>query len=577
MGTKSNIGRGVAAVVALAGSFGLTASIAAADDCGYTPPSIKQVAHDAVTKQAPREIPGQKAEGYWQQRWSRDVPEVSEKSHQEVRYSKTIKGQPEVSHLEYQFSRENPGQAREVETTYKHKRLNPGQKETFTEYFKYKKVIPAEDGVKEYKFKKSVDDFKTEYQYQKKVRGVVQKKDPYKGWVNVGTFGWEWYSSPSYQWSTDNVDVLQSGDHNSVQSEWTDGGTKYRKVTQAFAYMKNGNTREIKVGSHWEYQWATESPGSGWTKTGESRWKVEPKPAQTVLYKDGAWTTDKPGSPWIETDSKMVSNNDAVAPFWEYKTENGVTTKESEADWLPKASYEGWTKYDSRERETKPYIAPFIEYKTDGGVTTDASKADWFKQASFEGWSRYGEPKKVVTQEASLDVTYWLVYKDGMFSKTTDVNQASWVDTKVKVKDFWKRYGEERTVIDREFVPGYTEYYVPGGEPTRELGESNWTTDKPEGWDFVDKAFHETKAAVPPKTVYDTVVVKNAWVEVVTIPASYTECNDRGAGADTGGNDPAGTVTTQADYTGAAVGGNVLGLGLGLAALYVARRRKAAA
>ena len=31
------------------------------------------------------------------------------------------------------------------------------------------------------------------------------------------------------------------------------------------------------------------------------------------------------------------------------------------------------------------------------------------------------------------------------------------------MKDFWKCYGDERKVIDREHVPGYTEYYVPGG------------------------------------------------------------------------------------------------------------------
>lgn len=80
MGSKT-IGRGFVAALALAGSFGLTASIAAANDCGYTPPSTETVHHAAITKQVPREIPGQKAEGYDQQRWKRDVPEVTEKSH----------------------------------------------------------------------------------------------------------------------------------------------------------------------------------------------------------------------------------------------------------------------------------------------------------------------------------------------------------------------------------------------------------------------------------------------------------------------------------------------------------------
>lgn len=237
---------------------------------------------------------------------------------------------------------------------------------TRTEY-RYSKPVKGTDGIRECKWKSKVTDYKTKFQYQKQVKGLTQKqvKKPYGGtkWEDTGTFDWEWFTSPSYKWSYKDKDVLESGGHNSTQAEWTDNGVKYRKITQQYRYVKNGETQQVENGSHWEYQWASESPGKDWTKTDECRWKVEPTP-DTTEYSE--WTIELLTDPWT--------------------------------------------------------------------------------------------------------------------------------------------LSEQREVPDTE---GFTEYYVPGAEPSRDLGEQNWTEDSPAKWSFVDER---------------TRVTKEAWTEEITIPAVYGPC-----------------------------------------------------
>lgn len=77
----------------------------------------------------------------------------------------------------------------------------------------------------------------------------------------------------------------------------------------------------------------------------------------------------------------------------------------------------------------------------------------------------------------------------------TKTEYTEWVKSKPEGEGWTKI--DERTVVDTEAVPGYTLYYVPGGDHTRTLGESNWTTDTPEGWTFVDERKREVKNEVP--------------------------------------------------------------------------------
>lgn len=475
--------------------------------CLATPSRTDVINHAEVSHPEEVKTPGEDAIVRDEFRWSREVPAVEEISYEETQFFRIIPGQDEVTHEEYRFTR-----------------LNPGQDETFTQYFKYKKVIPATAGVEECQWKISVDDYTTKYQYQKQVKGVVQVKGPY-GWQNTGgTFDWEWYTSPSYQWSFDDTSVLESGGHNSVQATWTEGGKQYRKVTTAYQYAQNGVTEQVKTGSHWDYQWSTEKPGEGWVKTGDCRWLVEPTPEQVVYYNDGDWTTDILGDPWVEIDSKSVGNDDAVAPFVEYKTADGVTTNEDEAAW--------------------------------------------FQEESFEGWEQFGESNTVIDQEWVLPISVFLTVDDeGNFGETEDVNDASWIRTDDERVDrsVWSQViinefhdPKVRTIVVQEGVAGYTEYYVPGGDPTRELGDSNWTTDEPEGWTFVDEREFVVKEAVPPTVTTITVVDKAAWTERKFVPATYGDCTL----AMTGGSLGLGALLS------------ALGLlGVGGAALWFGRRR----
>lgn len=248
-------------------------------------------------------------------------------------------------------------------------------------------------------------------------------------------------------------------------------------------------------------------------------------------------------------------------------------------------------------------------------------QAAWFTQPSFDEWSPFGASKKVVTQEKTDDQTLYLtkdtqgnlgqtavkaeaswftgddtsvdvpwtkidtetvvdhqavpdktVYitkdADGTFSETGDVGQASWINTADKTVDLavWQQMVDEqgnplvRIVEDKKAVPSDTEYYVHAAKPTSKLGESNWTTDKPAGWTFVDDRTIADTKATPAVTTEKKVVDKAAWVEQVRTPAVYGEC----ALASTGANDTWGVA-----------GLGLLALGLGGGAITIGAMRRA--
>ncbi len=447
--------------------------------------------------------PGEAAIKELKERWSREVPAIT---HLETLFSRVEPGQKEIAYNLYQFSRTNPGQA-----------------ETFTNFFKFKQVIPASDGVKTYKWKTSVDDYKVKYQYQKQVSGVVQKKTPYGKWENTGeTFGWQPWDS--IQWSFDDKAVLNSGSHNSIIPMDPKDGVQYRMVTTAYQYTKTGKTEQIKVGSHWEYQWGVNSPGNGWQQTGEWAWETEPAAEQTIYYMNGDWVKDNPGAPWVEFDTKSEGNDDAVAPFTEYRAQ-------------------------------------------DGSATTDASSAGKFKEAAFDGWTEFSN-EWFVEQEYIADKTLYLTqFAQGVIGETENFSDATWVLTDDPSVDLsiWTQMVDEhgdplvRDLIEKE---GYTEYYVPGGEPTRELGDTNWTPEDEApvegGWSFVDERKFTVKEGTPDTIVQVKVVDKAAWNE--NIAAKYGDCL-----ATTGG---------QYDHLKPIAAGGAAILAAGGAALFFGMRRR---
>lgn len=220
-------------------------------------------------------------------------------------------------------------------------------------------------------------------------------------------------------------------------------GTEYK-------YKRTVKTPKYKTIYEWE-KWVKgtkEKKGyhGRWIPDGNFDWMDYPDAGPTWDDKNGE--TGPHRASWVVGDVKYTSTEYKYVKTGKTKTEqDGFEYKTETTDFLREAPEgEGWVQVDSRPYTIKEYIAPFTEYKTKDGVTKDQDKADWFTEDSFDGWTQFGEPK---------------------------------------------------LVTDSEAVPGYTEYYVAGGDHTRTLGESNWTTDTPEGWTFVDERKREVKNEIP--------------------------------------------------------------------------------
>lgn len=539
-----------------------------------------KVRHAEQSHMEDRTVPGKAAVTEPQEVWGRDVDGQEEVWVQLTQYFRTYEVPTHIEYDQWSYKRWVEGQKEQSHYLYQYSRTNPGHSQTFTDYYKYKQVIPAQDGVKTFQWKISVDDYKVKYQYQKQVSGVVQMKDPYGNWKNIDTFGWEWYSSPSYQWSFDDKDVLESGGHNSTQSTWEENGVKYRKVTQAYQYAKNGVTEQVKTGSHWEYQWSTVSPGNGWQQTGEWKWQTEPKPEQTILYQDGAWVKDNPGAPWTQYDHKSEGNNDAVAPFQEWRAQDGsATPNQGEAGKFKDESFDGWNRFGEPEKvvtqeETESKWV-YLTRDADGNLveTDDRTKAAFFTEEDAPVGPEYTEfGRTTETKEGEPVVkTVYLTGVEGDLKETENREDASWLNVKYEVPEIWDtiKDAQGNPVLYEELVsgevPGYTEYYLPGGDPTRELNESNWfnaeKTDRPsseDGWYLLNKREFELEKAVPETVQQVKVVDKDEWVESKQVGV-YAACGLAQTGGEGWG--PAGLAG--------------LGLVLGGVALVAHQTRKA--
>lgn len=575
--------------------------IAYADDkCLVTPDKVVTTYHDAVTRQ--------------EYRWTQEVPAVQEVSHTEFRFFRDIPAVAEVNHSEYQFSRDVPAVEKVSHMESRYVRTNPGSAAVTHEEFTYKKVVPAVDGVEECKYKKSVDDFKTQYHFAKytKTRSAtwvptVSEPDRWWNWSpndsqgpqdytpdfpnddrgtwqgphnnggpKQGTYGtfrngggnssffhrekgastpghWGDWSDfgPWTKWSPETHTSWEDSDEplGSPQphSDWRDGDTRYERVWQA---RWDGQTHEVKSGFHYEYEWFTSDPGTPWTKTDTPcRWKVEPKPEQTVWYKDGAWTTDTPGDPWVEADRRTVTDKEAVAPFEEWATKTGRTTDVDKADYFTEAEAatfdRGWSKYgEPIEVIDQEYVPGYTEYKTLDGTSKLLADAAWFTESAFEGWAQFNS--RIVIDTPA--VPGYREYKTTE-GATLVLEEASWF--KESAFEGWTQL-DSKKVIDSEFIPGYSIYFVENGEPTLDLTDANWTVIDPgEPWLFVDER---------------TVIDKEAYDTKKTIPATYGPCVDE---------DDGDGLRAVADPTPLIGLGVLAALGITGAVIAVRRRRQA--
>lgn len=552
--------------LAAIGIFGAAGPASAADpaknsqgQCLATPSGWNLTNHAATFRDNTIVTPGTAADVRKDMRWSREVPGVAAVVNDYTQYQRVY---PKVDAVEqWKFRNFVPGQKEIVQEQGQFSRTNPGQGEQT--YLEYKYSKPST--ILETKYKKA--DVKLKYTYIKYVKGVVQVKQG-KNWVDTGTaFDYEVYPGMPPQTSFENKPVLETGGHNAVLSEWNEGGRQYRKVTTNYQYQNTNAPTEVPTGT-FTYEYFATNPGSPWVSTGITR----EVPGPTILYKDGAWTTDTPGSPWVKVDQRSTNNPDYVAPFTEYRAQDGsATTDVNNAGWFPETSFDGWTSYGQRKPVvTQEYIADqtfYLTRDTQGnlGQSTNEADASWF--TSNDGvdpkWVEFG---RVTKTEGTPERTVFLTESDeGVIGETDDVEKASWVRADNTYVDLtiWQqrvdKFGDPILVefTEKEAIPSYIEYYNPNGAPTRTLTDTNWTTDQPKGWNLVDKRDFEIKKATPPVTTVTSVLDKGAWTEKKAVPATYEACEL----AETG-SDPAGLATL----------GGLLALG-GAAAIVVARKR----
>ncbi|MFZ1301492.1 MAG: hypothetical protein WAQ27_02845 [Candidatus Microsaccharimonas sp.] len=359
--------------------------------------------------------------------------------HEEVSHLDEVitPGAEEVSHIEQRWSREVPG----VEAAYRFFRTNPGQNEVSHQEFKYQQ-----------------SQFRT--RTRTPLFGEVEHKST-KGWQFVDggsvTINGHHVSGHWVQGEAGTFYVIPDSVINAV---WGAGGIPDQYMGSGTVNLRtyggpNVNTQYNAYKEQTQAGFTDWGPWSEWSTTnpGVSTDTLDVQ-NQTVNYNDGNWTTDVDPAGWTKTDEQKVMEQDAIAPFTEYR-------------------------------------------KLDGSVSTNPDDAGWFTQSTAEGWSQYGEGHGA--------------------------------------------------------VPGYTEYYVPGGEPTRELSDSNWTTDAPEDWTFVDDRKVVTQEATPPVITYVKVVDEEAWSE--TIPAGFEGCTL----PETGGSIPWGPASIGVLLASAGVASVVLG------------------
>ena len=319
---------------------------------------------------------------------------------------------------------------------------------------------------------------------------------------------------------------------------------------------------------------------------------------------------------------KVVVTVEATPDYKEYRTADGsASLNEADAALFEETSFPGWVKFGESEKVVvKEAVAGFTEFlKEDGTTSLNSADAGWFEEESFPEWERFGDSKTEVTQEATPDQTFYLtkdaqgnlgqttvkseaslftnddaavdskwvkideekkvtqeatedktVYltqtDEGVFGESEDIDDATWISEEDTTVDLaiWQQMVDKHgdplvnKHITTEAEPGYTVFFNPTGEPTRELGESNWTKMTPEGWKFVDSRTVEETKAIPPLVNEVKVLDKAAYDEKIDVAAKYGPCASQSL-ASTGGEIPWGP----AGFAAVAI---ALGLGLAIRA-----------
>ena len=266
--------------------------------------------------------------------------------------------------------------------------------------------------ITQFKYKKSVEDSKLKYQYQKQVKGEVRER--LKGGSSnlVGTFDWEFFQPPTWkggpltQWSFDDVAVLESGPHNATSNDYLQGEDMLFKKSTHYQYVRVGEPVSVPNGSHYEYY----LPGGG----------------SSLTNTDANWTTETPGEPWVKFDERQVvsdapgcNTSEEKITFCHLNQGNGynlLTTskaafyvghREHSGDIYPAGSYKqggqsfSWPAQGDQsllETGCQPKPDPKVTHKVDDKTNCDGVFHREWDLVSYPVWNadkqkwEYGEP-----------------------------------------------------------------------------------------------------------------------------------------------------------------------------------------
>lgn len=195
--------------------------------------------------------------------------------------------------------------------------------------------------------------------------------------------------------------------------------------------------------------------------------------------------------------------------------------------------------------KTQYHFRKYTQTKTRTKIQDSQYKWHWSEWSAYGEWTPW-QPETHTSWEDSKEplgqpayhggggqndnyYRQWQARWDGQTKEIkvgSHTESSGWVKSKPE-GDGWTKV-DERTVVDSEAVPGYTIYYVSGGDHTRTLGESNWTTDTPAGWTFVDERDREVKNEIPcvnpPKRItkrFQVDTYSNPTTKLANIAASY--------------------------------------------------------
>jgi hypothetical protein len=561
-------------------------------------PTINEVSHQET--QYFQVIPGSDEVSHQQWKYFDYVPGQEAITHLEYQFSQENPGQEEITHLEYQFSRTNPGQTLVQHDEYKYQKVTKSshtesryQKSIKVYTVEHKKIqIPSygKDRDKLVTWLTSIGATHLDGDWWQLPDSIVAKAgiNPFKvnptGNVNMSAYGGPSVTVPYQITGIETYDTPPAGNsfvNIGNQTVYYTGGTSFslnasdaiwvNTTTPPAGYATYGQPKTVQdpdtVTLYNGGNWTRDALPAGYTQT-DHRVVVDRAfiaPFKEYLKADGTASPNAADAGWFrqstqpgwaqEGSAKTVEDQKYIAPFEQWRTAAGTASPNvADAGWFTQSSFDGWDQYgDPVTKIDQQYVADqtfYLHRDDQGNLSQSTNEADASFFTSDEGvdlsvYTAY-DSEKVVDHEAVAPKTVYLTEDaNGVQGETEDVTQASWItladDNNVNLT-IWQQmvnlHGDPlvRTVIDQEAVPGYAVYYVRDGEPTRELGESNWITGFPkgEGWTLVDTRKVVDKAAVPPKTTTVTVVDKAAWDETVTVPATYEKCETNNVLAHTG-------------------------------------------